>query len=161
MRRLINPLLQKTTTKLNKTDKNNCFSPLVTSLDGFPSERCFRSKTAESQIRTVGTITTEQQQMATNAPAQVSRARGRGGGPWQTGALLSHLQEAGVSGSKVNSKCEPRGVPLWHRRLRLWCCHCSGSIPGAGTSTCQRCSATHTHTHTHTKGKPRVTDPQV
>lgn len=37
-----------------------------------------------------------------------------------------------------------RGGIVWHRGLRIWCCHCSGlgnycgvdSIPGLGTSTC-------------------------
>ena len=39
------------------------------------------------------------------------------------------------------------GVPLWHSKLSIWCCHCRGSghccdvgsIPGPGTSTCPRC----------------------
>ena len=38
------------------------------------------------------------------------------------------------------------GVPLWHNRLRIWCCHCCGSdcccgggsmIPGWGNSMCR------------------------
>ena len=40
------------------------------------------------------------------------------------------------------------GFLLWFSRLRIWCCHCSGSghcrganlIPGLGTFTCHRCS---------------------
>ena len=39
------------------------------------------------------------------------------------------------------------GVPLWHRGLKLQCCHCSslgcccgvGLIPGPGTSICGGC----------------------
>ena len=32
------------------------------------------------------------------------------------------------------------GISLSHSRLRIWCCHCCGMIPGLGTSTCCRCS---------------------
>ena len=39
------------------------------------------------------------------------------------------------------------GVPRWHSRLRMWCCHCCGSshscgvglIPGSETSACCGC----------------------
>ena len=47
-----------------------------------------------------------------------------------------------------NLKKNDRGVPLWHMRLRIQSCHCSGSgcchgtglIPGLGTSICHKCS---------------------
>ena len=57
--------------------------------------------------------------------------------------LMKHFSKA--RGHKRGAlKIETSRVLLWHSRLRIWHCHCSGlghhcgmgSIPGPGTSTC-------------------------
>ena len=57
------------------------------------------------------------------------------------------------------------GAPVWHTRLRIQCCHCSGwglssgvcLVPGLETSICHRCGQKQTNKQTNTNKKPHKT----
>lgn len=60
--------------------------------------------------------------------------------------FIFHLSQYGQTNKLSQSTFKNNSVvPLWHRGLRIWHCHCStkghccdvGSIRGPGTSTCQ------------------------
>ena len=77
---------------------------------------------------------------------KVQHGHGCGAGV-QERSLAWELPHATQEQPKKKEKRKRVGVPLWLRRLRIWCCHLCGSghccgtdlISGPGTSACHRC----------------------
>lgn len=58
---------------------------------------------------------------------------------YNTGVFMNAKQTFGMQ--IENKKIHKHGVPLWHNRLRIPCCHlCNRFYPCPGTCTCCECS---------------------